>query len=93
MGVIITWSSRIMSRKYKSRKIKPILRKIKKHFTEMWRKEYEEKYLKEQLMQNLKTYFSFDAIEEQETENDNELRYIYYSGVINIDSEGHVYTD
>lgn len=52
-----------MSRKYKSRKIKPILRKIKKHFTEMWRKEYEEKYLKEQLMQNLKTYFSFDAIE------------------------------
>lgn len=82
-----------MSRKYKSRKIKPVLRKIKRAFTEMWRKEYEENYLKEQLMQNLKTYFTFDAIEEQETENDNKLEYICYSGVINIDSEGHVCTD
>lgn len=82
-----------MRRKYKSRKIKPVLRKIKKAFIEMWRKEYEEKYLKEQLMQNLKTYFTFDAIEEQETENDNELEYIYFSGVINIDSKGNVYTD
>lgn len=59
-----------MSRKYKSRKIKPVLRKIKKAFTEMWRKEYEEKYLKEQLMQNLKTYRNLGLIEEQETEND-----------------------
>jgi hypothetical protein len=82
-----------MRRKYKSRKIKPAIRKIKRAFTEMWRKEYEEKYLKEQLMQNLKTYFTFDAIEKQETENDNEFKYIYNSGVINIDSQGHVCTD
>lgn len=51
-----------MARKYKMRKIKPTLRKIKKALTEMWRKEYEEKYLKEQLMQNLKLYLEFPPI-------------------------------
>ena len=82
-----------MRRKYKSRKIKPVLRRIKKAFTEMWRKEYEEKYLKEQLMQNLKTYRNLGLIEEQEIENDNKLEYIYNSVVINIDSQGNVCTD
>lgn len=82
-----------MKRKYKSRKIKPFLRRVRKAFTETWRKEYEENYVKEQIMQYLKTYKNFGLIEEQETENDNEPKYIYCSGVINIDSEGHVCAD